>query len=364
MNKPLRQDWKANILILLYSILLTLVYQYHVINMSEFRDGKWKWVLEMAQEKAKAYLGTGWSIPEKGMVFPVKDRAVIRFNLATQDTFSLRVKTQGGRIKNLNSLKLFLNGHRLLLFYKKTAGNGQKLYFKIPKAYTKIGENKLEFVFPEDWPDKVGVCSVKLRNYIGFNLHFPKGAILFDDSQFIKSAHFLSWKNLVGSVIIFFCIYLFLSLGSEFISDSTKIDFRSIYRKGLFSFLPGLCLFSAFSLFSVLTPYHFVMGIGSFVFVSFGLTAITWLFLSINVFSPQILPSKLPLPKAGRHLTSSRTYIIGFMVLLILCAFLLVFKQEKAAEQLAVVAYFLLVIGVGIEFYRLIKHKDESEKDT
>lgn len=58
----------------------------------------------------------------------------------------------------------------------------------------------------------------------------------------------------------------------------------------------------------------------------------------------------------------SHKFIIGFMILLMLCAFLLIFKQEKAAENLANIAYFLLVIGVGIEVYRLIRYGEEDEK--
>jgi len=50
-------------------------------------------------------------------------------------------------------------------------------------------------------------------------------------------------------------------------------------------------------------------------------------------------------------------YIIGFMVLLILCAFLLIFKLEPVAEEMANIAYFLLVVGVGVEFYQMVKNK-------
>jgi hypothetical protein len=46
---------------------------------------------------------------------------------------------------------------------------------------------------------------------------------------------------------------------------------------------------------------------------------------------------------------------------LIICEFLLIFKAEKAAEQLANVAYFSLVVGVGIELYQMIKHKNVNE---
>ena len=55
-------------------------------------------------------------------------------------------------------------------------------------------------------------------------------------------------------------------------------------------------------------------------------------------------------------------FIICFMALLVICAFLLIFKQEKAAEQIANIAYFLLVIGVGIAVYQLIRTGDTNEE--
>lgn len=60
----------------------------------------------------------------------------------------------------------------------------------------------------------------------------------------------------------------------------------------------------------------------------------------------------------------SHPFILGFMSLLIICAFLLIFKHEKSAERAANIAYFALVIGVGIEVYQLIRHKNaDEEKD-
>ncbi|HBA27796.1 MAG TPA: hypothetical protein DCY98_10505 [Nitrospinae bacterium] len=69
--------------------------------------------------------------------------------------------------------------------------------------------------------------------------------------------------------------------------------------------------------------------------------------------------------KAYSKKKSSTPFVIGFIVLLMICAFLLIFKQEKAGENLANIAYFLLVIGVGIEIYKLIKNgnTDEEKQD-
>ncbi|MBA7697915.1 hypothetical protein ES703_106587 [subsurface metagenome] len=53
----------------------------------------------------------------------------------------------------------------------------------------------------------------------------------------------------------------------------------------------------------------------------------------------------------------ARLFIVMFMILLIFCAFLLIFRKEKIAEEAANVAYFLLVIGVVIEFILMMRER-------
>lgn len=57
----------------------------------------------------------------------------------------------------------------------------------------------------------------------------------------------------------------------------------------------------------------------------------------------------------------SAPYIIFFMLLLLSCAFFVMFKLEPVAEWIANIAYLVLVIGVGIEFCQLIKQKKEEK---
>ncbi len=59
----------------------------------------------------------------------------------------------------------------------------------------------------------------------------------------------------------------------------------------------------------------------------------------------------------------SAPYIMLFMILLLSCAFLLMIKLEPVAEQVANIAYFLLVIGVGIEFYQLMREKKDKKEE-
>jgi len=56
----------------------------------------------------------------------------------------------------------------------------------------------------------------------------------------------------------------------------------------------------------------------------------------------------------------ARLFIVMFMILLIFCAFLLMLKKERIAEEAANVAYFLLVIGVVIEFVLMMKQRKHA----
>jgi hypothetical protein len=77
----------------------------------------------------------------------------------------------------------------------------------------------------------------------------------------------------------------------------------------------------------------------------------------------RFLTSKLPRAQAYIKEKPSAPFIIAFMALLVICAFLLIFKSEKAAEHVANIAYFSLVIGVGIEIYHTIKHGEHDTGD-
>lgn len=79
-----------------------------------------------------------------------------------------------------------------------------------------------------------------------------------------------------------------------------------------------------------------------------------------NLIPPRIYKysaTYIPRVKAYIHRKPSYPFIAGFMALLAMSAFLLIFKQAEDAEQLANIAYFSLAAGVGMELYRLIKEK-------
>jgi len=55
-------------------------------------------------------------------------------------------------------------------------------------------------------------------------------------------------------------------------------------------------------------------------------------------------------------------FIIAFIMLLIACAVLLIIENERLAEELAVYAYYLLVIGVLLQLISFLKERRTEVK--
>jgi len=53
--------------------------------------------------------------------------------------------------------------------------------------------------------------------------------------------------------------------------------------------------------------------------------------------------------------------VLGFQVVLVICAVLLVLVGSFLAESIAVVAYFLLVLGVVLQLVCLVRSSDGGE---
>lgn len=89
--------------------------------------------------------------------------------------------------------------------------------------------------------------------------------------------------------------------------------------------------------------------------------------VEISAFVPPILYK--PLERNIALITGyfkekpANPFIIIFMGLLVLWTFLLILKLEKTAEELANIAYFALLIGIGIEIYQQVRYGSEDEKE-
>ena len=60
----------------------------------------------------------------------------------------------------------------------------------------------------------------------------------------------------------------------------------------------------------------------------------------------------------------SAPYIMVFLIIQVFCAIFLFFKLESAAKHFSIIGYFLLVVGVSVEFTKVIKAKGSDEVDN
>ena len=70
------------------------------------------------------------------------------------------------------------------------------------------------------------------------------------------------------------------------------------------------------------------------------------------------------LPRVKRYLRENpgASFIIGFQLLLLVCAGLLIVGNSVWANGLAVVAYFSLVIGVVLQLISFLRHGKQEEE--
>jgi heme/copper-type cytochrome/quinol oxidase subunit 4 len=75
---------------------------------------------------------------------------------------------------------------------------------------------------------------------------------------------------------------------------------------------------------------------------------------SINQYLPRIKVYLKDNPGAS--------FIIGFMILLLTCAGLLILGNSALANELAVIAYLSLVIGVVLQLVSFLRHGEQEQE--
>jgi len=78
------------------------------------------------------------------------------------------------------------------------------------------------------------------------------------------------------------------------------------------------------------------------------------MFLRFNVRVP---------PKIKKYFKDNPVapFVIGFQLLLVVCAGLLIQGSLAIANEVAIYAYYLLVIGVVLQLFSFVRHRKESE---
>ena len=382
-------------------------------------------ILESEHKRAKRYLGKIKAKigPEKERVKKILEKKAVFKKEALFKIFSPSKKTHRMVVKAFSCSPPDIREQRIEVHFNDVAldrlkfrktPKWQKFSVNIPSYFIKE-TSTIKFVYTQDIHlSPIAFDSLEFKNYI-FRI---KGLYLLFDSPKQERINYLSPRVLsysFGFAILFLLFWLFYSyflfrlIGGpalrhhSFGASATgeagpKMKFSRATRIDLLSYLPSVISLSLFALISFFSSYHFVYSLKAFFVLALAPTAVLKLLpykdLSLHfvkiVFkfiSRDIEKTCSEIKRAysaflsflsflKRQITTFRrflihyhktnlssAFILDFMLLLVLCATLLMFKTEWLAERIANLAYFLLVIGAVMKFIQHAqKEKTGNEK--
>ncbi len=244
---------------------------------------------------------------------------------------------------------LAFNGTPLIHTVYRGRTNKKEWHFFVTPNIVSAGANELLL-------EATSTCSLKIKNALGESSF---GIMLFKESPTLRS-HPTPLQ--CGLFLITLIVYaLFLRKVLAFFFTLTPEKHALLY---ILSYLPVLAFFGISTAFSKFLPVQFVFFPKSFIGLCFIIPILTQIiFFGALSFLRSI--SKEDPPKSSqtrRHIGNSALAawwpkqkfadkcLAGFMVLLTLCAFSVIFNISILAELLANISFVLLVMGVVIKF--------------
>jgi len=95
-------------------------------------------------------------------------------------------------------------------------------------------------------------------------------------------------------------------------------------------------------------------------YFTFGGIAVVIMWRALTEYIKPIIHSKYPAIAEKIYGGAGTQYFSGFIIVLVGVAVMLVLKLEPIAEQLAIIGYYMLVVGVVLEVFALRKDKSEG----
>ncbi len=331
---------------------------------------------------------------EKEAIF--KREAILRISLPEEKIYRIVIKAFSCSPPDVRDqrIEVYFDDIALDRLKFRKSPKWQKFSVDIPYCFVKE-TNAIKFVYTQDTHlSPIAFDYLEFRNY---TFRF-KGLYLLFDSPEQGRTNYLTFRTLGYSLGFAFLLCFFWLFYSCFLSFAIKMKFSRAIRIDLWSYLPSIILLSLLALISFFSSHHFVCSFKAFFVLVLAPTAVLKLFpykdlalrfiikttfrfilcdiektcseikraystcLSFFYFlKKQIITFRKFFIRYHKTNLSS-AFILDFMLLLVLCAFLLMIRAEWLAEQIANLAYFLLVIGVvmkAVAFFR----ENRKEKD-
>ncbi len=323
---------------------------------------------------SKQYLVSGWQ-----GAYAKGRRSILRVSLPEEKTYPMVIRAFSCSPPDARDQRMEVHFNDVALDrlkFRKTS-KWQKFSVDIP-SYLIKETNTIKFVYTQDTHlSPIAFDYLEFRNYI---FRIKSLYLLFDLPGRIN---YLT-SRAIGYSFAFALFFLFFWLFySRFLSFAVKIKFSRAIRIDFLNYLPSIILLSTFALYSFFSPCHFVYSLKTFFVLAIVPTAVLKLFpyrdlplrLARIVFRfilRNIEKTFLEVKRAFSFLkTQGNTFrkfliryhkknyalafIQDFMILLLLCLLLSIMRAKKIAEGVAILAYFLLVMGVAVRLKELFR---------
>lgn len=370
---------KYSLWVIIFGLIFAFTFQANRVQISQILEKPIRIV--PATKEAKQYQVSGW----QGNRAKGKE-SVLKVSLPEEKTYQMVIKAFSCSPPDTRDqrIEVYFNNVALdRLKFRKTS-KWQEFRINI-YPYLLSKTNTIKFIYTQDTHlSPVAFDSLEFKNCI-FHI---KGLYLLFDSPEQRWTNYLTSRTLGYSFGLAILLWFFWLSYSSFLSAVFKIKFSRALRVDLLNYLPSITLLSIFTCISFFSPYHYIYSLPTFFILALVPTVAlkafpcsdivlhfllrimkriwsTYLFIfsfpknQVNIFK------KFLIQYHKANLSSA--FILDFMLLLVLCAFLLMIQEPvatKIAEQFANLAYFLLVIGVIIKtitFFRESRGRKERK---
>ncbi len=371
-----RQNVKYSLWVIIFGLIFAFSFQVNRAQISQILEKPIRII--PGTKAARQYQVSGW----QGAYAKDKE-SILKVALPEKKTYQMVIKAFSCSPPDARDQRMEVHFNDVALDrlkFRKTP-KWQKFSVNIPSYFIKE-TSTIKFVYTQDIHlSPIAFDSLEFKNYI-FRI---KDLYLLFDSPKQGRVNYLSLQVLGYSLGFAISLLLFWLFYSRFLSFTVKMKFSRAAKIDFLNYLPSIVLLSLFALISFFSSYHFVYSLKAFFVLALAPTAVLKLLpykdLSLHfvkiVFkfiSRDIEKTCSEIKRAysaflsflsflKRQITTFRrflihyhktnlssAFILDFMLLLVLCATLLMFKTEWLAERIANLAYFLLVIGVVMKF--------------
>ena len=392
-----RQNIKYSLWIIVFGLIFAFTFQANRVQIPQILEKPIRIV--PGTKEVRQYRVFGWQ-----GVWAKGKKSILKVAFPRRKTYQMAIKTFSCSPPDARDQRIEVYFNNIALDRLKFRKTPKWQEFRVNIHPYLINEtNTIKFVYTQDTRlSPIAFDYLEFRNYT-FRI---KGFYLLFDFLTKRQINYLTFRILshsLGFALLFWFFWLLYSrflfrlIGGPAGEADRRMQFSRATRIDFWSYLPSVILLSLLALFSFFSPYHFVYSLKAFFVLALAPTAALKLFPDKDLFLRfikivfrfilrNIEKTCLEIKRAyfaclsffsflkrqiitfrkfliRYHKTNlSSAFILDFMLLLVLCAFLLMIKRFIAdwiAEQLANLAYLLLVFGVTMKAIQFFK---ESRK--